>query len=180
MNQKNIDLDDFEKGDELGKGTYGEVFRLLKKTTREEYAAKEIIFKKDDDKKSINREIEIMSNLVHPTLTKLIGFNVNDINEEQYKVTIVMELAENGSLKTILDLAKKSKLDNTTKQIILIGIARGMMFLHQNKVIHRDLKPGNILIDQDFKPHISDFGLSKFTKIIPEISESTNCIGTPS
>lgn len=55
-----------------------------------------------------------------------------------------------------------SDYNNTKRQIILIGIARGMMILHSRHVIHRDLKPENILLDENFYPHITDFGLSKF------------------
>ena len=95
MNRRNINLNDFERKDKLGKGTYGEVFKIMKRTTNEEYAAKEMIFTNEDkelNKKSINREIKIMSNLIHPTLSKLIGFEVKAIDHEQYQVTIVMEL----------------------------------------------------------------------------------------
>lgn len=173
MNRRNINLDDFVKKDKLGKGSYGEVYKILKKSTKEVYAAKYLQLY-ESSKKSINREIQIMANLIHPTIAKLIGFNVTDIDHEQYQVTIVMEMAENGSLRSIL-----KDCDNTKRQIILVGIARGMMFLHQNKVIHCDLKPDNILIDKDFKPHITDFGLSKFTKIISNLSDSLNFRGSP-
>lgn len=174
MNKFHIDIDDYEKKNLIGKGAYGTVYKCIKKSNKEEYAAKFISFEDNDDeqKKSINREIKIMSNLIHPTLIKLIGFSIK--NDDTYTVQIIMELASNGSLRGILN-----KCDNTARQIILVGVARGMMFLHQNKVIHFDLKTENILIDKDLKPHISDFSLSRFVKINKKFGDSFDCVGTP-
>lgn len=70
-----------------------------------------------------------------------------------------------------------SKYDNTTRQKILIGIARGMIYLHKNYIIHRDLKPGNILLDDDFNPHITDFGLSK-VHVTGRSQNQTQALGT--
>lgn len=71
-----------------------------------------------------------------------------------------------GSLADLINKEMKSlcspDYDNTKKQIILVGIARGKMLLHKFHVIHRDLKAENILLDVDFHPRITDFGLSKF------------------
>lgn len=76
-----------------------------------------------------------------------------------------MPLATRGSLSEAISLLRKSqadiKFDNTVEQIILIGIASGMMFLHNNNIAHCDLKPDNILLDDNYHPLIADFGLSK-------------------
>ena len=76
-----------------------------------------------------------------------------------------MEYAEKGSLADLLQQFRLGKIDtkfnNTKRRIILIGVARGMMFLHQHNIIHHDLKPGNVLLDQNYFPHIFDFGCSK-------------------
>lgn len=83
--------------------------------------------------------------------------------DSKKNVTIFMELAKNGSLSDFLQKVKNGLsdilYDNTRRQIILVGIARGMMYLHQNRIIHRDLKPGNILLDDKLQPLITDFGL---------------------
>lgn len=100
----------------------------------------------------------------NPTIINFIGYSFQDFMK-QNNMTIFMDLAQNGSLESLLQKVKKSiadiRYDNTIRQIILIGIARGMMHLHQHNVIHCDLKLGNFLLDSQFHPHITDFGLSK-------------------
>ena len=90
-----------------------------------------------------------------------------------------MELAKRGSLAEAILKSKKSTADidydNTAKQIILVGIARGMMYLYQHHIIHRDLKPDNILLDQYLHPLITDFGLSKIYDPGYSISQSQTC-----
>ena len=77
-------------------------------------------------------------------------------------------LARNGSLQDILKKIQNhdgpQNYCNTNRQIILIGISRGMKYLHDRNILHRNLKPGNILLDSDFNPHITDFGLSKIVE----------------
>lgn len=111
----------------------------------------------------IDREIGIMMTINHPTLIKFFG--ITDFDDEP-NVTIIMELAKKGSLA---DLIKKVQLaqapieyTNTLHQIILIGIARGMKYLHDRNIIHRDLSTHNVLIDDYFYPIITDFRMSKY------------------
>lgn len=142
-----------------------------------------------------SREISIMIRCRHPTIIRFHGYSLKDFNN-QSNVTIFMEYAAKGSLADFLQKIQKGLSDdlvnNTIRQIILVGIARGMMFLHQHKIIHRDLKPENILLDEDLHPHITDFGLSKFVDnfsqsqtqqcgtckyMAPEVIESTHYSG---
>ena len=107
-----------------------------------------------------------------------MGYSLIDFNNQR-NVTIFMDLAQKGSLATLLKKSQKGLLedifDNTKKQIILVGIARGMMILHNQKVIHSDLKPGNILLDNEYHPHITDFGLSKFYENVRSTIQSQQC-----
>lgn len=80
-----------------------------------------------------------------------------------------MEYAPDGSLRTLIENVKKclapKDYSNTTKQILLVGIARGMKYLQDRAIVHRDLKPENILLDENNYPLIIDFGLSKFFEV---------------
>lgn len=102
----------------------------------------------------------------HPTIIKFIGYSLKDVFNEN-NATIFMKYGKKGSLndyiKKIRTNNANGQYNNTIGQIILVGIARGMMYLHQQQIVHRDLKPGNVLLDNQFHPHITDFGLSKVT-----------------
>ena len=190
-----VDIKDYEIRSQIESGGFGCVYQVQNKTTGVFSAAKVINKHRDESqyKLMINREIGIMIRCQHPTIINFFGYSLKDFSD-QNNVTIFMQLAEKGSLSDVLQKIQKGLLndnyDNTTRQIILIGIARGMMYLHQHRILHRDLKPGNILLDSNFYPHITDFGLSKSYEqnnsmsqsqqygtsiyMAPEVIESTN------
>ena len=178
-----IDLNGFKIVNKIKAGSFGCVYTVLDKKSFEQYAAKVLFSDEDEEKyqKLINREVGIMMRVQHPTFIKLIGYSLTDF-DNQNNVTILMELATRGSLADIIkkpkDYQASVNYDNTARQIILVGVARGMMYLHQHNVIHRDLKPDNVLLDNDLRPHITDFGLSKFFKTGNSKIQSQAC-GTP-
>lgn len=168
--QYKIDLKDYQKGRRINSGAFGIVYHVTHKKTGKMYVAKKINCGDDPEQceKLIDREVLIMMSISHPTLAKLIGYSKVDFQEEN-NIVLIMELATNGSL---LDVIKKIELSdgpheytNTSRQIILIGIARGMKYLHDRYIIHRDLKAGNILLDENFYPLITDFGMAKFLDV---------------
>ena len=171
INKFIIDLSEFKLIDDLGAGAYGRVSLVENINTHQQFALKKIIICEEEDvKKSrkcelITREISIMARIHHPSIVQFYGF------------TLSLPM---GTLKTILidtfDGEEVPGYDNTARQKILIGIARGMQYLHKNHIIHRDLKPDNILIDGNFNPLITDFG---FAKIINNSVTATTRIGSP-
>ena len=134
---------------------------------------------------SLSREVNIISQLNHPSIVKFIGYSpVNFKNKP--KPVIITEFLSNGSLGDILDLEKKGLCKNEwndTKKIINIyGIAAAMSFLHSHNIIHRDLKPDNILMDDYLCPKLTDFGLSKIKHSNEEsmtFQSSAELKGTP-
>ena len=105
--------------------------------------------------------IESVSRIRHQTLNRFYGISLTDF-DNQNNPTIIMDYIENGSLQDLINNEKKFKsLDNTKKQIILIGIVRSMVILNSYNLIHGDLKPGNILIDKNYMPLITDFAFSQ-------------------
>lgn len=163
-----IDLSQFEKGEYISRGEFGEVFRIREKATGTIFAAK-IAFHRLDDHSSrqvlinICREINCMAKLDHPAVIKFSGYSKKDFHEEP-KPVIVMEYAERRSLNDVIENEIKSLAgdwDLTKKLKCIFGIASGMHYLNSNKIVHRDLKTTNILITAEYLPKISDFGLSK-------------------
>lgn len=168
-----VNLSNFDKRQKLKQGGFGSVYKVIDKKTGQTYVAK--ILSVDSTKideetkeKMINREIQIMLSVNNPTLIKIHYFSKFDFNNEP-NVTLIMDYFKNGSLYDVLKQAQIGLADfdysNTKRQIILIGISRGMKYLHSRKIIHRDLSSNNILLDDEFYPVITDFGLSKFTDV---------------
>ena len=159
-----IDIDNYKVLSKIKSGGFGSVYTVQEKQTKEKYAAKIIDSSDIQSQKYVNREIGIMTRMKHPTIIKFYGYSLTDFYGNK-NVTLIMQLATKGSLAELLSRVQKgltdANYDNTARQKILIGIARGMMYLHQHHAVHRDLKPGNILLDDNLEPHITDFGLSK-------------------
>lgn len=107
------------------------------------------------------QEVEMLSRLHHRNLVKLIGICI-----EQRRRCLVYELVHNGSVESHLHGADKMKgpLDWDARMKIALGAARGLAYLHEDsnpRVIHRDFKASNVLLEDDFTPKVSDFGLAR-------------------
>ena len=126
----------------------------------------------ENEHEDIVKEISILSSLRHPNIVLFCGISVD--NDGNYY--IVNEFVEHGSLDSLLYKGRNT-LSFRDKIKILYGISRGMSYLHSMspQVIHRDLKPNNILIDANLVPKICDFGLAKF---IVSDSMTMNMVGT--
>lgn len=172
-------IEDYEIVKEIGRGSFSIVYEVNNVKTNQRYAAK-VLFSTDssESKKMINREVKIMIRVSNPTLIRFHFYSPTDFSGN-YNVTLFMDLLECGSLSDVLRKVQKNRsltiYDNTKRQIILVGIAYGMMIIHQNNVIHRDLKPENILVDEDLCPYITDFGLAKFRDLENSYNQSKSC-----
>ena len=162
---KFFNTDEYEEGDLIGKGSTSSV-RIVHK--KEEYAKKELLM---FDTKSMQRflgECEILFQLRHPCIIRVYGFNFGD---ETNKPSIILSLEPNS-----LDAAIKNKeLDEEQKNRITVEIVLGMRYIHKFKIMHRNLKPLNILLSKNNHVRISDFGLA--TQEDLEITQ-TKGIGT--
>jgi serine/threonine protein kinase len=118
-------------------------------------------------------EIEALHQLKHPCITKVKGFC---LPSELEGPSIVMEFVGGGTLKDVLRNKPRWWTD-TRKAINIVQIVLGMEFIHSKKFIHRDLKPTNILLDDDHSVKISDFGSSRMYE--SEVDVTMTGVGTP-
>jgi serine/threonine protein kinase len=100
------------------------------------------------------REIDALVLLTHPCVLRIVGYC---LATQRFPAQIATEFAAGGSLREALPT-----LDGTGKAIVIVGIVIGMKFIHSRGVIHRDLRPANILLDERGHPKIGDLGSSRF------------------
>ncbi len=153
------EIENLEKIEELGSGGGGKVFKVIKK---ELYALKEMNTKnaKTTEFKQFIKEYEIMSMLEHANILKTYGIFLSDSTNPP---SILLEFCPQNLQNFIEDNKYSNKNEELVK--IIYQIAEGMKYIHFKKVIHRDLKPTNIMIMSDGTVKICDFGISKLMTI---------------
>ncbi|KAI4349320.1 hypothetical protein L6164_009922 [Bauhinia variegata] len=155
----------------LGEGGFGRVYHgTLEDGT--EVAVKMLTRDNQNGDREFIAEVEMLSRLHHRNLVKLIGICI-----EGRRRCLVYELVHNGSVESHLHGADKKKgpLDWEARMKIALGAARGLAYLHEDsnpRVIHRDFKASNVLLEDDFTPKVSDFGLAR------EATEGSHHIST--
>ncbi|KAJ6935789.1 LRR receptor-like serine/threonine-protein kinase RFK1 isoform X3 [Populus alba x Populus x berolinensis] len=152
--------DDFDPSNKIGEGGFGPVYKgqLPDGTV---IAVKQLSSKSRQGNREFLNEMGIISCLQHPNLVKLHGCCI-----ESDQLLLVYEYMENNSLARALfgHEINQPNLDWPSRLKICIGIARGLAFLHEEsrfKIVHRDIKATNVLLDGDLNPKISDFGLAR-------------------
>lgn len=162
------DINNYEIVQKLREGGFATIYIAKEKSLGDIYAAKVINEKgkKLVDDQMILREIDIFSKIKGPGILPFHGISLTNFEGEKYP-TIFTEYMPNGSLGEIIrqESLKQAPVEwnNTTKMTTIYGICKAMSFLHKNGIIHKDLKPDNILLDKKFYPHVSDFGMAKLT-----------------
>ena len=170
-------LSDFTIVKKLGEGHFGSVNLVTSKITKKLYAMKEIKENRYESEKQIleiQKEIKLLENLHHPhVITYFTSFRENG------NFYIVTEYINGGSFEDLLkkNISQGKFIEEKTIWDLLVQSLSGLLYLHENKkIIHRDIKPDNILLDLEGRVKISDFGVSAIKS--EEVEEYVKCHGT--
>ncbi|XP_056687865.1 cysteine-rich receptor-like protein kinase 11 [Spinacia oleracea] len=157
----------------LGGGGFGVVYKGTLPNGND-IAVKRLSRISEQGIESFKNEAILIAKLQHKNLVRLLGFCLT--REEK---PLVYEYIPNKSLNYFLfDPRKQGELDWPTRYNIITGIARGLLYLHEDsrpRIIHRDLKAANILLEADMNPKIADFGLARIFKV-EQTEDDTNIV----
>jgi serine/threonine protein kinase len=170
--------ENFHDDNKLGEGGFGPVYKGATHDGKE-IAVKKLSMTSMQGQKEFRTEVKLVAKIQHRNLVKLLG-----CCDEGSEKLLVYEYLPNSSLDKILfDPIKRKELDWKKRYNIILGVARGLLYLHEDsqpRIIHRDIKASNILLDENWNPKIADFGLAKlFPDNESYVGTLTKVAGTP-
>ncbi|XP_035544319.1 cysteine-rich receptor-like protein kinase 10 isoform X2 [Juglans regia] len=166
----------FSENSKLGEGGFGVVYKGTL-SNGQEIAVKRLSKRSGQGAEQFKNEVVLVAKLQHRNLARLLGFCI----EGEEKI-LVYEFIPNKSLDNFLyDPERQRQLDWSKRYKIIDGIARGIQYLHEDsrlKIIHRDLKVSNILLDANMNPKISDFGMARIFGVDQTQGNTSRIVGT--
>ncbi|XP_044465161.1 G-type lectin S-receptor-like serine/threonine-protein kinase At4g03230 isoform X2 [Mangifera indica] len=168
--------DNFSEANKLGKGGFGPVYKG-KFSGGQDIAVKRLSSVSGQGLQEFKNEVVLIAKLQHRNLVRILGYCI-----ERGERILLYEYMPNKSLDFfIFDRTLSLLLDWETRFNIILGITRGLVYLHQDsrlRIIHRDLKTSNILLDHEMNPKISDFGLAKIFEGTQTEGTTNRVVGT--
>src|SRR6266576_3949374 len=169
------DFGDYELLEEIGRGGQGVVYRALQKSLNRTVALKVIglgHWASDAHLKRFRREAEAAASLDHSGIVPIY-----EVGERDGSCYFSMKLVEGGQLD---EVAKHEPMSIRRAVTLIAKVARTVHYAHEHGILHRDIKPGNILLDQEGEPHLTDFGLARLVETESTVTRTMEVLGTPS
>jgi serine/threonine protein kinase/Tfp pilus assembly protein PilF len=170
-----MEFGDYELLEEIGRGGQGVVYRARQKSLNRVVALKVIGLGQWATKAHVRRfrlEAEAAASLEHPCIVPIY-----EVGKRDGACYFSMKFVEGGQLDQVVRRAPMS----TRQAVELIAkVARTVHYAHEHSILHRDIKPGNILLDASGEPHLTDFGLARLLETESSITHTLDVLGTPS
>src|SRR6266478_3558770 len=169
------DLGDYELLEEVGRGGQGVVFRARQKSLNRTVALKVISLGQWASKAHLTRfrrEAESAASLEHPCIVPIY-----EVGEGDGSCYFSMRLVEGGKLDEVV---RREPMPIRRAAELIAKLARTVHFAHEHGILHRDIKPGNILLDGEGEPHLTDFGLARLVETESTVTHTMEVLGTPS
>src|SRR5437773_1166711 len=169
------DFGDYELLEEIGRGGQGVVYRARQKSLNRIVALKVIglaHWATEAHVKRFRLEAEAAASLNHPCIVPIY-----DVGERDGACYFSMGLVEGGQLDAV---AKREPIPIRHAAELIAKLARTVSYAHEHGILHRDIKPGNILLDEKGEPHLTDFGLARLVETESTVTRTLEVLGTPS
>src|SRR5437867_5137783 len=169
------ELGDYELLEEIGRGAQGVVFRARQKSLNRTVALKVISLGQWASKahlKRFRREAEAAASLDQPSIVPIY-----EVGERDGSCYFSMKFVEGGQLDEVI---KRRPISIRQAAKLIAKLARTVHYAHEHGILHRDIKPGNILLDAKGEPHLTDFGLARLVETESTMTRTLEVLGTPS
>src|SRR5438093_5529757 len=169
------ELGDYELLEEVGRGGQGVVFRARQKSLNRTVALKVISlgqWASQAHLKRFRREAEVAASLDHPSIVPIY-----EVGERGGACYFSMKFVEGGQLDEVV---KREPMPIRHAAELIAKLARTVQYAHEHKILHRDIKPGNVLVDAKGEPHLTDFGLARLVETESTMTRTMEVLGTPS
>ena len=172
ISSKGVDPEtEFDLIELVGQGNYGRVYKAMHKKTGKIYSAKIAYIEKTNEVESFKKEINILSQCNNQYIVHYFGSYIKG-----HQIWIILEFCDGGSLYELIRILPRNLNEEEIASLVCM-ILKGLIFLHENKKIHRDVKSENILLTHDGIAKLGDFGVS--TQLMHSFSKKITKIGTP-
>src|SRR5438876_3436211 len=169
------ELGDYELLEEIGRGSQGVVFRARQKSLNRTVALKVISLGQWASRahlKRFRRETEAAASLDHPCIVPIY-----EVDERDGSCYFSMKFVEGGQLD---EVTRREPMPIRRAVELIAKVARTVHYAHEHGILHRDIKPGNILLDAKGEPHLTDFGLARLVESESTVTRTMEVLGTPS